>query len=275
MISKNPGKSGHWAGRAVLLTGASEGIGRALALELAPLGARLGLVARNGERLEALVAECRARGAGAVAIAEDVAAPGAAGRIVDAMRAAHGRIDVLVNNAGITMWSRLDALSDLDVLERLIQVNYLAAARLTHAALPALRESRGLLVAVASVAGLTGVPERTGYAASKHAMVGFFESLRIELAGSGVDVTLFAPDFVRSEIHRRAIGPDGQPLGQTPMQESRIMTAEACAAELRVAMERRERLRITSLRGRWGLRLKPFLPGLLDRIAARAIRERR
>ena len=275
MISKNPDESGHWAGRVVLLTGASEGIGRALALELAACGARLGLVARSRERLEALADECRARGAEALAIEQDVAAAGASSRIVDATLAAFGCVDVLVNNAGITMWSRFDALSDLDVLEQLIDVNYLAAARLTHAALPALRASRGLVVAVASVAGLTGVPERTGYAASKHAMVGFFESLRIELAGSGVDVTVVAPDFVRSEIHRRAIGPDGRPLGRTPMQESRIMTAEACATELRRAMERRERLRITSLRGRWGLRLKPFVPGLLDRIAARAIRERR
>jgi short-subunit dehydrogenase len=210
-----------------------------------------------------------------VAIAADVAAPGSPATLVGATLAAFGRLDVLVNNAGITMWSRFDALSDLEVLERLIEVNYLAAARLTHAALPALRDARGLVVAVASVAGLTGVPERTGYAASKHAMVGFFESLRIELAGSGVDVTIVAPDFVRSEIHRRAIGPDGRPLGRTPMQESRIMTAEACAVQVREAMEQRERLRITSLRGRWGLRLKPFVPGLLDRIAARAIRERR
>lgn len=275
MISKNAARSGHWAGRSVLLTGASEGIGRALAIELAARGARLGLVARNPDRLATLAGECRALGAEALPILADVAARGAPTAIVGAALDAFGGLDVLVNNAGVTMWSRFDALSDLDVLEQLVQVNYLAAARLTHAALPALREARGLVVAVASVAGLTGVPERTGYAASKHAMVGFFESLRIELAGAGVDVTIVAPDFVRSEIHRRAIGPDGRPLGRSPMQESRIMTAEACAAQIREAMERRERLRITSPRGRWGLRLKPFLPGLLDRIAARAIRDRR
>ena len=101
---------------------------------------------------------------------------------------------------------------------------------MTAAALPYLKASRGLIVAVASIAGLTGVPERTGYAASKHAMVGFFESLRIELTGSGVDVTLVAPDFVVSEIHRRATGPDGRPLGATPMQEARLMSAALRAA---------------------------------------------
>src|SRR4029077_8444066 len=106
-----------------------------------------------------------------------------------------GGLDILVNNAGITMWSRFDAISDFSVFERLLSVNYLGAVYTTAAALPHLRAARGLIVAVASIAGLTGVPERTAYAASKHALVGFFESLRIELAGSGVDITLIAPDF--------------------------------------------------------------------------------
>jgi short-subunit dehydrogenase len=266
---------GTWRGKVVLLTGASEGIGRALALELAPRGARLALVARNAERLEALAAECRALGADARAVPADLGRLESVAGVVEATLAAFGRLDVLVNNAGMTMWSRFDALQDLGVLEQLMRVNYLASAWLTQAALPQLRRDAGLIVAVASVAGLTGVPERTGYAASKHAMIGFFESLRIELAGSGVDVTIIAPDFVRSEIHRRAIGADGRPLGETPMQESRIMTAEHCAHEIREAMEARQRLRVTSGRARWGLRLKPFLPALIDWIAARAIRERR
>ena len=104
--------------------------------------------------------------------------------------------------------------------------------RLTALALPHLKQSKGLLVAVASLAGLTGVPERSGYAASKHAMIGFFDSLRIELRGSGVDVSVVAPDFVVSEIHKRAIGPDGEPLGASPMMQSKIMTAEECAARI-------------------------------------------
>jgi short-subunit dehydrogenase len=119
------------------------------------------------------------------------------------------------------------------------------------------------------------VPERTGYAASKHAMVGFFESLRIELAGSGVDITIVAPDFVVTELHRRAIGPDGAPLGASPMQESRIMRAEECARLMLRAMRRRDRLLITSARGRLGRWARLLVPALVDRIAARAIRERR
>jgi short-subunit dehydrogenase len=127
---------------------------------------------------------------------------------------------------------------------------------------------------VASLAGLTGVPERSGYAASKHAMIGFFDSLRIELAGSGVDVSIVCPDFVISEIHKRAIGPDGEPLGESPMVQSRIMTAEECAARIARAIEKRERQVLMSARGKLGRWLKLVAPGVIDRIAAKAIRER-
>jgi short-subunit dehydrogenase len=258
----------------IVLTGASEGIGCALALQLAAHGARLVLAARDVARLEAVAAECRAAGAVAVAVPTDVADPAACRHLIERTLQEVGGIDVLVHNAGITMWSRFDALTDLSVLERVMRVNYLSVAEITHHALPALRESRGLIVGVASIAGLTGVPERTGYAASKHALIGFCDSLRIELAGSGVDVTVIAPDFVVSQIHKRAAGADGRPLGQTPMQESRIMTAEECAARIVRAIERRERLVVMSLRGRVGRWLKLIAPRLIDRIAARAIRQR-
>jgi len=181
---------------------------------------------------------------------------------------------VLVNNAGGTMWSRFDALDDVRLFEDLMRLNYMSAVYLTAAALPWLKQSRGRLVAVASVAGLTGVPERTGYAATKHAMVGFFDSLRIELAGSGVTVTVIAPDFVKSEIHKRALGADGRPLGESPMKVDRIMSAEDCARMAVRAIERRQRLLITSRRGRLGRWFKLIAPWLIDRIAAAAIRER-
>jgi short-subunit dehydrogenase len=261
-------------GRRIVLTGASEGIGRALALELAGRGARLALAARDAARLEELARECRARGGEAIAVPTDVTNEVDCGWLIEQSLQSLGGIDVLVHNAGITMWSRFDAIADLEIFERVMQVNYLAPVRLTSLALPHLRQSKGLIVAVASLAGFTGVPERTGYAASKHAMVGFFESLRIELAGSGVDVSIIAPDFVVSEIHKRAIGPDGQPLGTSPMMQSKIMSAADCAARIARAIERRERLVLMSLRGKLGRWLKLIAPPLIDRIAARAIRQR-
>ena len=264
-----------FAGKTLVITGASEGIGRALALELARERPQLVLMARNAQRLETAAGEARAQGALVLTVVGDVAQPADCARCVAAAVARFGTLDALVNNAGITMWARLDAVTDFSVYERLLAVNYLGAVHMSAAALPHLKAARGLLVAVASVAGLTGVPERTGYAASKHAMVGFFESLRSELRGSGVAVLIVAPDFVVSEIHRRASGADGRPLGATPMQESRIMGAAECARLIARAMHRRQRLLITSARGRFARWARLLLPGVVDRMAARAIRERR
>ena len=259
----------------VILTGASEGIGRALALALAPQRPRLVVAARNLERLETLAEECRALGAEVMPVETDVTDAAQCRRLADNTVETFGRIDTLVANAGVTMWTRLDELEDWSVLEKIMAVNYLGAAYCTMAALPYLRESRGRIVAVASLAGLTGVPERTGYSASKHAMVGFFDSLRIELEDTGVTVTVVAPDFVVTQIHRRALGTDGRPLGETPMQESRIMTAERCAELIVDAMEKRQRLLITSRRGKLGRWVRLVAPGLIDKIAIKAIRERR
>jgi short-subunit dehydrogenase len=258
----------------VILTGASEGIGRALALALAAQGARLALAARDRQRLESLAQECRALGGEARALPTDVTNEQDCEWLVAETVKAFGGIDVVVHNAGVTMWSRFDALQDLEIFERIMEVNYFAPVRLTALALPHLKQSKGLLMAVASLAGLTGVPERSGYAASKHAMIGFFDSLRIELRGSGVDVSVVAPDFVVTEIHKRAIGPDGEPLGESPMMQSKIMTAEDCAKRIVRAIGKRERLVLMSARGRLGRWLKLLAPSLVDRIAARAIRQR-
>jgi short-subunit dehydrogenase len=261
-------------GRRIILTGASEGIGRALALELAARGARIAVAARDRERLESLAAECRVRGGEALAVPTDVSNAQDLEWLVAETLKGFGGIDVVIHNAGITMWSRFDALQDLEIFERIMEVNYYAPVRLTALALPHLRKSRGLIVAIASLAGLTGVPERSAYAGSKHAMIGFFDSLRIELAGSSVDVSVIAPDFVVSEIHRRAIGPDGEPLGTSPMMQSKIMTAEECARRIVRAMEKRQRLLLMSARGKVGRWIKLVAPSLIDRIAARAIRQR-
>jgi len=259
----------------IIVTGASEGIGRALALALARQKPKLVIAARQKERLESLAEECRALGAAALAVTTDVTDEAQCRRLIEKAVEAYGRIDTLVVNAGATMWTRLDQLEDPSVLEKVMAVNYFGAAYCTMAALPHLKASRGRIVAIASIAGLTGVPERTGYSASKHAMVGFFDSLRIELEGTGATVTVIAPDFVVSQIHRRALGADGRPLGDTPMQEAHIMTAERCAELIVTAMEKRQRLLITSLRGRLGRWFKLIAPGVIDRIARKAIEQRR
>ena len=266
------------AGRRIILTGASEGIGRALALALVAQGARVALAARDATRLEELARECRAqgveKGGETLVVPTDIANEVDCGWLVETTLQNFGGVDIVIHNAGITMWSRFDAVADLEIFERLMQVNYLAPVRLTSLALPHLKQSKGLLVAVASIAGLTGVPERSGYAASKHAMIGFFDSLRIELRGTGVDVSVIAPDFVVTEIHKRAIGPDGEPLGTSPMQVSKIMSAAECARRIVRAIERRERLVVMSARGKIGRWLKLVAPSLIDRIAERAIRQR-
>jgi NAD(P)-dependent dehydrogenase (short-subunit alcohol dehydrogenase family) len=259
-------------GRTVIVTGASSGIGRALCLELAPQKANLVLASRDADRLEDVAAECRARGAEALVVPTDVESKDACRTLIDRTVERFGGIDVLVANAGRTMWARLDEMKDLSLYEELMQTNYFGAIYPTFHALPHLKKSRGRIVVVSSVAGLTGVPERTGYSATKHALFGFFESLRIELQDTGVTVTMVAPDFVVSEIHRRAIGPDGKPLGKSPLREGKVMTAEECARRIVRAAEKRQRLVITSLRGRVGRFVRLVAPRLIDSVARRAIR---
>lgn len=256
-----------------IVTGASEGIGRALALHLAGSGEypNIVLAARNADRLEALRDECQSAGATAAVIATDVADDASCQQLIDQTVARFGRIDTLFNNAGVTMWARFEEIENLDVFRQVMDVNYFGAVYCTRYALPHLRQSGGRLVAVASIAGITGVPTRSGYAASKHAMIGFFDSLRIEIADSGVSVTVVCPDFVVSEIHKRAMQGDGSALGKSPMQKDKIMTAERCAELVATAARDRRRIVITSTRGKFGRLLKIIAPGVIDRIAARAI----
>jgi short-subunit dehydrogenase len=263
------------AGSSIIVTGASQGIGKAVCQALAARRVRLTLAARDAEALEQVAAACRERGGEALAVAADVSQPADCERLVKQAIAACGRLDGLINNAGISMNARFDEVTDIQLFERLMRVNYLGYVYPTWYALPELKRTKGRLVAVSSLAGITGVPNHTGYAATKHAIFGFFDTLRIELAGTGVSVTVVAPDFVTSEIHRRAAGPDGRPVGQSPLQESKIMTADQCAAEIVAATEGRQRLRILSLRGRLGRYVRLVAPGLIDAVAARAVRRGR
>jgi short-subunit dehydrogenase len=258
-------------GKVVVITGASKGIGAELARQLAAGGARLALGARHMEELERVADACRALGAPVITVRTDVAIEHECQALVSGAVLAFGRVDVLVNNAGSTMWARFEDVADLSILANIMQVNYMGSVYCTRHALPYLRQSGGLVVGISSLAGRTGVPTRTGYAASKHAMTGFFDSLRIELAGSGVDVTMIYPGFVSTGIRENAAGPDGRPIQVSPVREGEVMTVEDCAARIVRAIERREREVVMTARGKIGLWLKLLAPGLVDRIARRAV----
>ena len=257
--------------KVVVITGASKGIGAELARQLAAKGARLVLAARNAKELESVAEDCRKRGASVITVKADVAVERECQAVMSGAALAFGGIDVLVNNAGISMWARFEDIEDLSILERIMQVNYMGAVYCTRHALPYLRSARGVLVGISSLAGRTGVPTRTGYSASKHAMTGFFDSLRIELADSGVAVTMIYPGFVATGIRENATGPDGKPIQVSPVKEGEVMGVEDCARRIVRAIERREREVVMTARGKIGLWLKLLAPSLVDRIARRAI----
>ena len=257
--------------KVIVITGASEGIGRALALEFARQKPILVLAARNEPRLNDTASACERAGAIACAVPTDITVEEECQRLTQYAVERFGGIDILVNNAGMSMWTRFEEVSDLSIFEQLMKVNYIGSVYCTKYALPHLKKSKGRVVAISSVAGLTGVPTRTGYAASKHAMIGFFESLRIELAESGVTVTIIAPDYVQSKIHERSFGADGKAIGKNPSNQESFITAEACAVMIVKALGNRQRLLLTSWRGYFGRIIRTIAPHVIDRIAKQAV----
>ncbi|MBA4384082.1 MAG: short chain dehydrogenase [Anaerolinea sp.] len=259
--------------KTVVITGASSGIGWEMAKQLAEQGANLVLAARQADKLVELANLCYKLGGKAVAIPTDVSDPSQCSALIEAAVKAFGEIDVLINNAGTTMWARLDEITDLTIFEKIMQVNYLGSVYCTYFALPYLKASKGRLAAVSSLTGKAGVPTRTGYAASKHAMVGFFDSLRVELRGSGVSVTMIYPGFVDTGVQERGFGADGKPLGVNPLQLNKIMTTPECAQLCIKAIADRRREEVMTLRGKLGQWIKLIAPGLVDQIAAKAIED--
>ncbi|XXF80438.1 SDR family oxidoreductase [Myxococcaceae bacterium GXIMD 01537] len=260
-------------GKTVVITGASAGIGEELAVLLAGRGANLVLAARDAEALARVQQRCEQAGGKALSVPTDVTDPEACARLVSRAVEAFGGIDVFVNNAGVSMWARFDEVTDLSLFERLMRVNYLGAVYCTHHALPHLKARKGLLVAVSSLSGKTGVPTRTGYCASKHAMQGFFDALRIELREAGVDVLVVSPGFVATDIRAKALGGDGKAKGESPRAEDRdTMDVATCVRRIAEAMDGREREVVMAPRATLTLLLKVLTPGFVDRMAAKAMR---
>lgn len=252
--------------KVIIITGASSGIGAALARALAVEGAKLALAARNAEALAGVSADCPH----AISLPTDVTDPAACAELIQKTVDHFGRLDVLVNNAGLSMLARFETIEDFALFERLMAVNYFGAVYCTQAALPHLRTRKGLILNVSSLAGKTGVPLRTGYSASKHALQGFMDSLRIELMGSGVDVSMVSPGFVDTDIRQHSLGADGQPLGRNPLSNRKLMSAEDCAAEIIKTIESRQREKLLETKGKFLGLGRLLLPRLVDRMAARS-----
>jgi short-subunit dehydrogenase len=262
-------------GSVVVITGASAGIGLEIARMLAREGASLALAARNPALLGEAAESCRALGAKVLAVSTDVADREQCRELIEKTVTEFGRIDTLINNAGISMHARFDELRDIDAVERITAINYFGSVYCTWFALPYLKKTRGRLVAISSLTGRNGVPTRTLYSGTKHAMAGFFDSLRIELRDEGVSVTVIYPGFVATDIAERALGPDGKPLGTRPVVKNAIMTVEECARQTIDAIAHRKREVIMTRRARLGMLMKAIWPDIVDRIAERGIKRGR
>ncbi|HET7772657.1 MAG TPA: SDR family oxidoreductase [Burkholderiaceae bacterium] len=262
-------------GKHILITGASDGIGAELARQLAGDRPRLTLAARRLDKLDAVAAQCRARGAEVLTLRCDVGVEADCRALVAQSSAHFGAIDVLVNNAGISMQARFDEIPDTRVYEDLMRINFMGAVWCTHAALPAIKQTRGLLVGVSSLAGLVGVPERSTYCATKHAMAGFFDALRIELAPEGVDVLMVYPGVVATQIRQHGWNAHGGTLGYSGLDEAGAMSVEECAAQIATAMRGRKRELVMTAKGRIGRLLKLIAPTLVDNMARAALNKDR
>lgn len=255
----------------VIITGASAGIGRELALQLAAQGAILVLAARDLKKLKEVANECNLQGALAIAVETDVSDKEQCEKLINKSAKQFGRIDSLFNNAGLSMFTRFDEIKDIDLFEKIMKVNYLGSVYCTFYALPYLKESKGRIIGISSLTGKTGVPTRTAYSASKHAMAGFFDSLRIELEDSGVTVTMIYPGFVATEVRERALGADGKPRGVSHLNELKVMSASECARQIIAASVKRKRELVMTFKAKLGLWMKLINPKLVDATSRKSI----
>jgi short-subunit dehydrogenase len=248
----------------VIITGASSGIGEALAREYAIRGYKLSLAARRIERLEALKGDFP--GSEILCIKTDVSIEADCRNLIEKTIERFGRIDILINNAGVSMRALFQDM-ELEVVHRIMDVNFYGTVYCTKFALPCLLESKGSLVGVISIAGHVGLPGRSAYSASKFAIRGFLDTLRIENLHKGLHVLVAAPGFTASEVRLAALSADGTAQGETPRNESKMMSAETCAHYIVRAIDKRKRaLILTIIEGKFTVFLSKFFPALLDKL---------
>ena len=250
--------------KVVIITGASSGIGLAAAKAFAAEGSKLAIAARSLEKLNALKQEL-SPSVQVLCIKTDVTIEEECQNLVEQTVAHYGKIDILINNAGISMRAMFKD-TELSVIKNLMDVNFWGTVYCTKYALPWLLETQGSVVGVISIAGFKGLPARTGYSASKFAVYGFMDTLRIEHLKDNLHVMIFAPGFTASSIREKALIADGSEQGTTPRDEGKMMTAEECAAHLVLGLKKRKSQIVLTFIGKLLVTLNKFFPRLVDKL---------
>jgi len=251
--------------KVIIITGATSGIGKALAYECASRGAWLTISARNHEKLMEVSEDLLRTGIHVLPVKADVSVEEECRELIRKTVEEYGRIDVFINNAGITMRALFEEV-DLNVLRKLMDTNFWGTVYCSKFALPYLLESKGSLVGVSSIAGFKGLPGRTGYSSSKFAIQGLLEVIRIENRKKGLHVLITAPGFTASNIRNVALSKDGSQQGETPLDESKLMRAETVARKIADAIEKRKRTLILTTQGKMTVLLNKFLPSFMDKM---------
>lgn len=248
-----------------IVTGASTGIGRAIAVALAQAGANLVLGARSASKLAETARQCQQFNVNAIAVTADVSKQAQSQNLVDKAISSFGQLDILINNAGISMRALFEEM-DLSVMEQTMQVNFWGTVYCTHAALPHLLDRQGWVVGVSSIAGFRGLPARTAYSASKFAMNGFLEALRTENHKTGLKVLTLCPGFTASNIRESALDATGKPQGSSPRTEEAMMQPDAVAGAMIRAMRKKRKTLVLTRQGRLTVWLNKLANGFMDKL---------
>ncbi len=256
--------------KVVIITGASSGIGEACAYAFARQGAKVVLAARSIDKLNHVKQQCEALGAQTLLVKCDVSLEEDCKELINQTVAQFKTIDILINNAGISMRA-LFADLDLAVLNQVMDINFWGTVYCTKYALPYLLAQKGSVIGISSVAGFKGLPGRTGYSASKFAMEGFMESLRIENLKTGLHVGVMRPGYTASNIRNAALNKDAKSQAESPFDESKLMSAEAVADYILNMIKTKKAEQVLTLQGKLSFLLQKFVPRILDKLVYNTI----
>lgn len=251
--------------KVVIITGGSSGIGKALAEKFGKHGSRILITGRNASDLDVAVNELKKQGIDASGFVADVSREEDNMRMAEEAIKRFGRIDILINNAGITMRALFDEV-DLDVIKKVMDINFFGVLYATKYCLPEILKNKGSVVGISSVAGFRGLPARAGYSSSKFALNGFLEVLRTEMLKRDVHVMTACPGFTTSNIRKRSLTKDGTVQGDSPRNEDKMMSAEECALHIYNGVVNRKKILILTLQGKFAVFLNKWLPGLADKL---------